>query len=82
VSETRATRINMTNLITLISVAILVGTEILGAAVAGGWAVAGLFELDPWMAYGVKGVFAAIGLWVLYKFVRHAARIEPLRDAA
>ena len=37
--------LNTTNLITLISVAILVGTELIALSLAAGWAVAGLFDL-------------------------------------
>ena len=33
--------INLTNLVTLISVAILVGTELIGAGWAAGWALGG-----------------------------------------
>ena len=38
--------INFKNLLTLVSVAILVGVEFLGVAVAAGWALAGLFGLS------------------------------------
>ena len=37
--------INWTNAMTLISVAILVGTELVGAGAAAGWAIGGLFQL-------------------------------------
>ena len=37
--------INWTNAVTLISVAILVGTELIGAGAAAGWAIGGLFQL-------------------------------------
>ncbi len=37
--------INWTNTMTLLSVAILVGTELVGAGAAAGWAIGGLFQL-------------------------------------
>ena len=37
--------INWTNAVTLLSVAILVGTELVGAGAAAGWAIGGLFQL-------------------------------------
>ena len=40
-----AAPINWTNAATLISVAILVGTELVGAGAAAGWAIGGLFQL-------------------------------------
>ena len=40
-----AAPINWTNATTLISVAILVGTELVGAGAAAGWAIGGLFQL-------------------------------------
>ena len=33
------------NLITIVSVLILIGTEVFGVALAAGWALAGIFEL-------------------------------------
>ena len=36
---------NWRNLITIISIMILIGTEVFGVAIAAGWAIAGLFEL-------------------------------------
>ena len=39
------------NLITVVSVLILIGTEVFGVALAGGWAIAGLFELGDVFAY-------------------------------
>jgi len=39
--------INWTSVSTILSAGILIGTELLGAAWASGWAIAGLFELGP-----------------------------------
>jgi len=61
---------------TVISVAVLVGTEILGAAFAAGWALAGLMELGPTLAYALMALFGAAGVALLTMFVRSALRVE------
>lgn len=76
----RRAGINWRNLLTLISVTVLVGTEVLGAALAAGWAVAGLFELGTTFEYAFMSLFAAFGVWALAAFVRSARRIEPVRS--
>lgn len=71
--------INMTRLSTLVAVAILVGTELVGASWAAGWALGGLFQLDPMVSRGFEIVFGLIGFVGLYFFMRTAVRHEPLR---
>jgi hypothetical protein len=71
--------INVTNLTTLIAVAILVGTELVGASWAAGWALGGLFQLDPLVSRAFEVVFALIGFVGLYFFMRTALRNEPIR---
>jgi hypothetical protein len=61
---------------TVISVTVLVGTEIIGAALAGGWAVAGALELGPAIAYALMAILGAGGMALLYMFVRSALRVE------
>ena len=61
---------------TVISVTVLVGTEILGAALAGGWALAGFMDLGPLFAYVLMAIFGAGGLALLSMFVRSALRVE------
>jgi hypothetical protein len=73
-----ARSINSRNLITIISVAILVGTEILGAALALGWALGGVFELPDLWRQILIGAFLAGGVYAVYKFFRHAATVEPI----
>jgi hypothetical protein len=71
--------INWRNTITIVSVAILVGTELIGMTWAAGWALGGLLELPRAfrMAFEiVGGVLGAIGL---YYFVRAAIKVEPIR---
>jgi hypothetical protein len=72
--------INTTNLLTLISVAVLVGTEIFGVALAAGWAIAGLFELGQTVGYVLMAVFGVIGAYALFRFMQRAATVEPLRQ--
>ena len=57
--------INWTNALTLASVAVLVGTELVGAGGAAGWAIGGLFQLGD--------------LLTLYYFLRAALAHEPIR---
>jgi hypothetical protein len=71
--------INITHLTTLIAVAILVGTELVGASWAAGWALGGLFQLDPLVSRGFEIAFALIGFVGLYFFMRTAMRNEPIR---
>ena len=70
-------RVNWLNLVTVISAAILIGTEIIGAGLATGWAIAGLFGLGDIGAYVLEALFGLGGLAVIVFFVRAAARIEP-----
>lgn len=71
--------INRNNLLTLISVAILVGTEFAGISWAAGWALGGMFQLPPLVSRGVEITGVLFGLVCLYYFVRAAARAEPIR---
>ena len=70
-------RINWTNVSTVLSATILIGAEVFGAAFAGGWAVAGLFNLGHYGVYVLQALFFLIGVAVMIGFVRNAARIEP-----
>ena len=70
--------INWTNTVTVISAAILSGTEIVGTGFATGWALAGFFSLGDIGAYVLEALFCLGALAVVVGFVRAAARIEPL----
>jgi len=72
--------LNTSHVTTIVALAILVGTEIVGAALATAWAVGGLVELGSTITYGMMGVFTAAGLYVLARFIRNAAKVEPLHD--
>ena len=70
-------RIAWQNVLTVFSAAILIGAEVFGAAFAGGWAVAGLFNLGHYGVYVFQAVFFLIGLVVMAAFIRNAQRVEP-----
>ena len=67
------------NLVTVISVLILIGTEVFGVALAAGWAIAGLFELGDTFAYILMGLFSLLGLYAMLGLWRNAVSIEPIR---
>jgi hypothetical protein len=67
------------NLITIISVLILIGTEVFGVALAGGWAIAGLFELGDTAAYVLMGLFSLLGVYAMVALWRNAVAVEPIR---
>jgi uncharacterized membrane protein len=70
-------RILWTNVITVISAAILIGTEVFGAAYAGGWAIAGVLGFGDYGVYLLQATLFAIGIAVMVAFVGVAARVEP-----
>jgi hypothetical protein len=72
--------INTTNLVTVVSVGILVGTEIIGVALAAGWALAGLFNLGQHVGWALMAVFGALGMYGLYRFMKKALELEPIRS--
>jgi hypothetical protein len=71
--------INWLHLSTLIAVAILVGTEMVGASWAAGWAIGGLLQLDPVISRTIEVIFGLSGFVLLYYFMRTAIRNEPIR---
>jgi hypothetical protein len=74
-----AAPINWTNAMTLISVAILVGTELIGAGAAAGWAIGGLFQLGEPITHLLEGVLILAALTGLFYFLRAALAHEPIR---
>lgn len=76
--------VNTRNLVTIVSLAILVGTEIIGVALAAGWALSGLFELHlvfgPHVDKVLMGLFTALGLYAMVRFMQRAVQVEPIRD--
>lgn len=76
----RGRRILWLNVLTVVSAAILIGAEVFGAAFAGSWAFATLFELGSTVARILDVIFLLIGLLIMIQFVRFAHRIEPFTE--
>ena len=70
-------RIVWLNVITVISAAILIGAEVFGAAFAGSWALATLFDLGSMGQRILDALFVLCGIAVMAQFIRTAHRIEP-----
>ena len=71
---------NWRNFITVVSVMVLVGTEIFGVAFAGAWAIAGLFELGHIAAYILMALFGLLAIYAMVALWRHSTAIEPIRS--
>jgi hypothetical protein len=76
----RGRRIVWLNVLTVVSAAILIGAEVFGAAFAGSWAIATLFELGGWGARILDILLLALGAVVMVQFVRNARRVEPFTE--
>ena len=70
-------RINWPSVITVVSAAVLIGAEVFGIAYAGGWALATLFGFEEIGQRIFEVVFLAIGIYIMYVFVRSAQYVEP-----
>ena len=77
VQKPASSQINWLNVLTVLSAAILIGAEVFGAAFAGSWALATLFDLGGLGARVLDVVFVLCGLAVMAQFIRAAHRIEP-----
>ena len=75
--KTGGQRIIWQNVLTVVSAAILISAEVFGAAFAGGWAVANLFEFGIDGVHIFQGIFFVLGIAVMIAFVRHAKEVEP-----
>ena len=75
--EANAREIAWPSVITVVSAAILIGAEVFGAAFAGGWALAILFDLDDTGAHIIQVILFALGIAIMVGFVRGAQRVEP-----
>jgi len=73
-----ARKLNAGNLLTIASVTVLVGVEVLGASLAAGWAIGGLFQLGREITWGIMALSLAAGAWATVKFVQGALRVEPI----
>lgn len=72
--------INPAKLSTIVAVAILVGTEVVGASWAAGWAIGGLMQQPPVISRALEVIFGLSGFVLLFFFMRTALRHEPIRD--
>ncbi len=75
-----AGRLNGKNFLTIASVTILVGTELLGASLALGWALGGMFELPQIWRQILIGFFLLIGVYSVWRFYKLASAVEPIYD--
>lgn len=73
-------RFNRSNALAVICAAILVGTEILAAALALGWAVGGLMGWGREVTFGIIGISLLGGLYLTAIFVRNAMKAEPFYE--
>ena len=75
-------RIVWLHVLTVLSITILIGAEVFGAAFAGSWALATLFELGGIGARAVDILFMLCGVAIMVQFVRSAHKIEPFTARA
>ena len=73
-------RFNRDNALTVICAAILVGTEVIAAALALGWAAGGLLGLGREVTLALIAASLAGGVWMTWRFVVNAAKAEPLYE--
>src|SRR5579872_1412889 len=57
------------NVVTVISAAILIGAEVFGAAFAGSWAIATLFDLGHVGQRILDGLFVLCGVAIMVQFI-------------
>ncbi|MBD8908865.1 hypothetical protein [Methylorubrum zatmanii] len=70
----------MRNLITILGLMVLVGTEVFAAAIAAGWALAGLLDLGDRVGHVLMGVFSLVAGWIMLKLWHRATEAEPIRS--
>ncbi len=70
-------RIVWLNVVTVVSAAILIGAEVFGAAFAGSWAIATLFDLGTLGARVLDVLLVLCGAAVMAQFIRATHRIKP-----
>ncbi len=73
-------KINVRNAVTLASVAVLVGTELVGAGGAAGWAIGGLMGLGELLTHALQALFIVCARVGLFFFLRAALAHEPIRN--
>jgi predicted membrane channel-forming protein YqfA (hemolysin III family) len=78
----QATRTNWRNVITVMSIMILVGAEVFGVAISAGWALAGWLELGDIVGYVLMGLFSLFAVYILVHLWRRCVAVEPLTSRA
>ena len=71
--------INWINVLTIVSVAVLVGTELVGAAGAAGWAIGGLFQIGELLTHILEVALILLALFGLTRFLQAVVGHEQLR---
>ncbi len=71
--------INWINVLTIASVAVLVGTELVGAAGAAGWAIGGLFQFGDLITHILEVALILCALFGLTRFLHAVLGHEQLR---
>jgi hypothetical protein len=69
----------MRNMITILSLMVLVGTEVFAAAIAAGWALAGLFDLGDTVGHILMALFSLLAAWIMVQLWQRAVKAEPFR---
>ena len=69
---------NARNAVTILSMMVLVGTEVFAVAIAAGWALAGLFDLGERVGHVLMGLFSLFAAWIMLQLWRRATSIEPI----
>jgi hypothetical protein len=71
--------VNWINVLTIVSVAVLVGTELIGAAGAAGWAIGGLFQLGDLITHILEVALILLAVFGLTRFLHAVLGHEQLR---
>ena len=71
--------VNWINVLTIVSVAVLVGTELVGAAGAAGWAIGGLFQLGELLTHILEVALILLAVFGLTRFLHAVVGHEQLR---
>ena len=66
------------NLVTVVSLAILVGIEVFVLALAAGWAIAGLFELGEYVSYALMLAFSVLAAYGMANLMRRVLKVEHI----
>lgn len=73
-------RTNLRTMIMVVSLGILIAVELFGVALASGWALAGLFELGPIMAYVLMALFSGLAGYAMLNLMRRVLKVEHVTD--